>query len=124
MQAEKMVEKNEARFKVEGYARVGDEVGAVVTLIMGVAISTLLLIFTGALGGQVYSQVEPDLSSISDLNIQTYVKDAIVSGFKAQKTVGNYLPIVVLAVVVFIVIGLVLALGRGSMGYGYYGGVL
>ena len=123
MEAERMVEKEE--FCVEGYVRVGSEVGAIITLIMGVAISTLLLIFTGTLGGQVYSQVEPDITSISDTNIQTYVKEAITSGFKAQQTVGNYLPIIVLAVVVFIVIGLVLALGQGTGAYGgYYGGVL
>jgi len=102
---------------------VQEQTGAVILLIMGVGIATLVLIFVGVLGGQVYSQVEPDITAINDTTIQGYVKDSITSGFKALKTTGNYLPIVVLAVIIFVVLGLVMGLGR-TTSYGYYGSAL
>jgi len=41
-------------------------VGAIITLVMGVAIATLLMVFTGALGGQTYNLVEPDINEIGN----------------------------------------------------------
>jgi len=96
--------------------QIQQNVGAVIFLIMGVGVATLVLIFTGVLGGQVYSQVEPDINAINDTTIQGYVKDAITSGFKSLKVTGNYLPIIVLAVIIFIVLGLVMTLGRPTAG--------
>ena len=64
-----------------------------------------------------------------DAVIEARVKASITSGFEALETSGNYLPIVVLAVIIFVVLGLVTSLqfaGGGNMGGGYggYGGVL
>ena len=96
-------------YKKKGQA--AGAVGAIISLVMGVAVATLLMIFTGALGGQTYNLVEPDIDNISDAAIKASIKAGITSGFEAQEQVGNYLPIVVLAVIVFLVLGLVLSMG-------------
>jgi hypothetical protein len=106
-------------FKKGNIAAVG-AVSAIITLIVGVAVATLVQIFTGALGGQTYNLVEPNINNISDATIKQYVKDSIVSSFSAQKQTSQYLPIIVLAVVIFIVLALVLGMGSltGGMGGG------
>ena len=103
-------------YQKEGFSP--NDVGAVLTLIVGVAVATLVLIFTGALGGQTYNLVEADINNISDTTIKTYVKDGIAAGFKAQKTTGTYLPLIVLAAVIGIVLTMVLGLGGVGMGGG------
>ena len=100
--------------EVEGYA----ETGAVITLIVGVGVATLLLIFVGVLGGQAWSMVEPDINSINDTTIQQYVKDTAVSGFKALKVTGQYMPMIVLAVVIGLVVSIIV--GFTGMGRGEY----
>lgn len=89
---------------VEGYA----ETGAVISLIVGVGVATLLLIFVGVLGGQAYSMTEPDINNITDTTIQSYIKDSITSGFKALKVSGQYLPMIVLAIVIGLVVSVIL----------------
>lgn len=96
----------------------GGVVGAIVTLIAGVGVAVLVLIFVGALGGQTYNLVEADINAINDTTIQTSVKNSITSGFSGLETTGDYLPIIVLAVV----ISLVLALVLGFMNFGGMGG--
>jgi hypothetical protein len=100
---------------------VQEQVGAIILLIMGVGVATLVLIFVGVLGGQVYSQVQGDIASITDTNIKGNITAGITSGFKALNLTGSYLPIVVLAVIIFIVLGLVMSLGRPTA---YAGGAL
>jgi len=101
-------------YKKKGQA--AGAVGSIITLVMGVAVATLLMIFTGALGGQTYNLVEPDIDNISDATIKASIKAGITSGFEAQEQVGDYLPIVVLAVIVFLVLGLVVGFGGGMTG--------
>lgn len=99
--------------------QAGGAVGQVITLIVGVGVSVLVLIFVGALGGQTYNLVEPDIDNISDATIKTSVKNGITSGFEALEQTGNYLPIIVLAVVISLVLVLVLsftAFGGGGRG--------
>jgi hypothetical protein len=87
------------------------EAGAMTTLIIGVGVSVLLLIFIGVLGGQAYSLTQSNIESINDSVIKGYVKDAITSGFQSLKTVGQYMPLVVLAVVIAVILTVVLGLG-------------
>ncbi len=96
--------------KVEGTA----EVTSMVVLIIGVGVAVLLLIFVGVLGGQAYSLVEPDIQGINDTTIQTYIKDSITSGFKSLSLTGQYLPLVVLAVVISVVITLIMGFGTSG----------
>lgn len=91
---------------------VQENVGAIIYLIMGVGVATLVLIFVGVLGGQVYGQVEADIDAISNDTIKEDVKSSIMSGFEALKLTGDYLPIVVLAVIIFVVLALVMSLNR------------
>lgn len=109
-------------YRKEGY--VQGEVGAIIALITGVGIATLVLIFVGTLGGQTYSMVETDINAINDTAIRGYVKDSITNSFKALSQTGKYMPIVVLAVIISIVLALVMGLGGRISGSGYYGGAL
>ncbi len=84
----------------------------------------MVLIFVGILGGQTYQMTEADINAINDSQIQSYVKDAITNSFKALSQTGKYMPLIVLAVVISIVLALVINLGRGGMGGYYYGGAL
>lgn len=92
----------------EKKGQVGGAVGAVITLIVGVGVSVLVLIFVGALGGQTYNLVESDIDAIANETVKAHVKNSIVSGFSALEQTGNYLPIIVLAVVIALVLMLVL----------------
>jgi len=107
-------------YKKEGQAQ--GAVGAIITLIVGVGVSVLVLIFVGALGGQTYNLVEDDINAINDSEIQANVENSIKSGFEALEQTGDYIPIIVLAVVISLVLFLVLGMmsfggmngGRGS----------
>ena len=104
-----------SEFKKEGQVQV---VGAIITLIVGVGVGVLVLIFVGALGGQTYNLVEEDINGINDSTIQASVKNGITSGFESLEQTGNYMPIIVLAVV----IGLVLTIILGFTAFGNMGG--
>jgi len=109
--------------KKELYKKKGQAAGAVgsiITLIVGVGVSVLVLIFVGTLGGQTYNLVEADIAAINDTTIQTSVKNSITSGFTALEQTGDYLPIIVLAVVISLV--LILVLGFTAFGSGFGGG--
>lgn len=98
------------------------QAGAMVTMIMGVGVSILLLIFVGVLGGQSFSMTQNQILAINETNptIYTSIINGITSGFKALETVGSYLPLVVLAVI----IGLVLSIILGFSPVGGTGGAL
>jgi hypothetical protein len=91
-------------------------VGAITSLIVGVGIAVLLLVFVGALGGQTYDLVEDDIAAISNVTIRNSVNAGILSGFEALEQTGGYLPIIVLAVVITLVMVLVLGLGGTATG--------
>ena len=104
----------------EREGELGGAVGAIIMLITGVGVSVLVLIFVGALGGQTYNLVEDDITAISNETIRAHVHASIVSGFSALEQTGNYLPIIVLAVVISLVLFLVL--GMTNVGTGGRGG--
>lgn len=106
------------QYKKHGFA--GGAVGNVITLILGVGVATLILIFVGSLGGQVWEMVEPDIDAITNETIRTSIRDSAISGFGALDTTASYLPIIVLAVVIALVLALVLTFG--GMGGGNSGG--
>jgi hypothetical protein len=96
--------------------QMGGAVGAVVQLIVGVGVAVLVLIFVGTLGGQTYQLTESKINAITNTTIQNSVKSGIISGFEALEQTGDYLPIIVLAVVIALVLFLVL--GFTNMGGG------
>jgi hypothetical protein len=103
-------------YKKEG--AVQGAVGAVIALIVGVGVATLVLIFVSTLGGQTYNLVESDIDSIT--TIKDSIKNGVLSGFEALEQTGEYLPIIVLAVVIALVLALVLGMAGtfGGMGGG------
>jgi flagellar biosynthesis protein FlhB len=102
----------------EGQMGASTSVSSMIILIVGVAIAVLIMIFVGALSGQTYNLVESDLDSIADATINASVRSAITSGFEALEQTGNYLPLLVLAVITALVIGLVLSFGSFTGGDG------
>jgi len=105
------------KIKESGQMAASASVSSMIVLIVGVAIAVLIMIFVGALAGQTYNLVESDLDNISDATIKASVKSSITSGFEALEQTGNYLPLLVLAVITALVIGLVLSFGSfGGMG--------
>lgn len=97
-------------------------VGAVVMLIAGIGVAVLVLIFVGSLGGQTYQLVETDIDAITNTTIKDHIKSGIISGFSALENTGKYLPIIVLAVVITLVLVMVLGMtniaGMGGGGRG------
>jgi len=95
-------------YKKKGMIGSGAEV---LTLIVVVGIAALVLVFVATLGGSTYNLVEDDINAISDANVKANVQNAAPSGFEAMSTVGDYLPLIVLAVVISIVLALIMNLG-------------
>ena len=94
-------------------------VGAIISLIVGIGVAVLILIFVGALGGQTYDLVEDDIDAIGNDTIKGHVNAGIIAGFEALEQTGSYLPIIVLAVIISLVLSLILgftALGGGGRG--------
>lgn len=118
----------------EANAGTAGAIFSVIILITGFAVAGLLYTFTQVLGGQTYQLVEDDIDSITNTSIQNAIRGGIVSTFEAQQQIGDYLPIIALAVIITIVIGLILGgiasrfmtpvMGMGYGGYNGYGNVL
>jgi hypothetical protein len=70
----------------------------------------------GQMGGAV--------GAISNGTVKSSVKDGIISGFEALEQTGNYLPIIVLAVVIALVLFLVLGMTNVANGGGGRGSAL
>jgi len=115
-----MQEENKKYFR-EGFT--GGSVGAMITLVIGVVVITVIIILGGVLSGQAYNISEAKIDNISDATIKTYIKDSVKGGFSALKTTTDYLPLMILGIVLVLVLGLVLMLGRG-VGGGSNGGAL
>lgn len=107
------------------YEKKGQAAGAVnaiIVLIVGIGVAVLVLIFIGSLGGQTYNLVQADIAAINNTAIQTSVENSVISGFTSLETTADYLPIIVLAVVISLVLVLVLSFtnlggvgGQGSV---------
>jgi high-affinity Fe2+/Pb2+ permease len=93
-------------------------VGAVISLITGIGVAVLVLIFVGVLGGQTYNLAEADIDNISDATIKGHVKGGITSGFEALEQTGSYLPLIVLAIIIALVLSLVLGMSNAGAGMG------
>jgi len=97
---------------VQLYKKKGQAAGAInaiITLVVGVGVAVMVLIFIGALGGQTYQLVEPTIDAITNTTVRNSVKDGIISAFSALEQTGDYLPIIVLAVIIALVLALVLS---------------
>lgn len=116
-----MEEKNE-EYELEGYMQ--ESVSGVIFLVIGMGIAVLILIFIGVLSGQTYQIVESKIDAISNVNIKNAVKNSIESGFESLETTGDYLPIVTIALIMFMLLSIIVGLimPRAFGGGGAYGG--
>lgn len=111
-------------------ANTAAAVMSVILLIVGFAVAGLLFTFTQVLGGQTYELVEDDIDGISNETIKNSIKAGIVSNFEAQQQIGDYMPIIALAIIITIVIGLIIGgiasrfMAPAGLGYGGYSNVL
>lgn len=124
------------KFKADESANTAAAVTSVILLIVGFAVAGLLFTFTQVLGGQTYQLVEDDIEAIDNVTIRNSIKGGIASNFEAQEQIGNYMPIIALAIIITIIISLIIGGiaskfmapggmgGYGGGGYGGYGNVL
>jgi len=91
---------------------VRDNINAIISLIIGVGVATLVLIFVGVLGGQTYSMVQDDISRINDSEVREHVTESVKSGFEALAQTGGYMPLLVLAIMIGIILAIVVSIGR------------
>lgn len=119
MEAETMlIQETHEVYEKEG---VLGNINGMITLFVGLGVISIVIVFLGALGGQTYNQAQPQIDAISDANIKANVKSAISSGFQAQATGAGYLPLLVGAIILIVVIGLLVSVSAGGQG-GYQGG--
>jgi uncharacterized membrane protein SpoIIM required for sporulation len=115
------------KYSKKGY--VQESVAAIIFLIVGTGVASLVLIFVSVLGGQTFQQTQSTLLQLNatDPNAYNNITLAIRNSFVALSSTGGYLPLIVLAVIIFIILGLVMSLmpsfGMGG-GQGYGGSVL
>jgi diacylglycerol kinase len=119
---EQIIEQNFEEYHKKG--QYAGAIGAVVMLIVGVGVSVMVLIFVGALGGQTYQLVEADIDDITNTTIKNSIKNSIVAGFSGLEKTGQYIPIIVLAIVITIVLALILTFTNLGGGMGGRGGAL
>lgn len=87
-------------------------IGAIVALVVGVGVVSILIVFVGVLGGQVYTVSTNTFGNFSNTTmgnaVGTAVNTSFVQGFTTLQTTTSYVPLIVLAVIIFIVLTLVL----------------
>jgi len=102
-------------YRKSGYMSSG--AGEMVALIILVGISVLVLIFVSVLGGQTYQLTESKITAINDTEVKQNVVDSAKGGFLALKQTSDYLPLIVLAVIIGIVLTIVLNFTQFGGGY-------
>lgn len=95
------------RYIIKKEKGIYQQLGALYLLIIVVGVSILLLMFIGILGGQAYQLVEHEINAINNAVIKNTIIESIVNAFSALKTVGQYMPLIVLGLVIFVVLSLI-----------------
>ena len=91
--------------------QVGNVVGAMQALFVGLGVLVLTVILVGVLGGKAYNTVQSDISGITENAIKADVNSSIVNGFEGLNQATTFLPLIVLAVV----FGLILVIIGGGL---------
>jgi len=99
-----MQEIKEFEYKEEGV--VNQTIGAMIALFVGLGVVSLVIILVGVLGGKAYSVTETDIDAIEDLTIRGDVNGAVQEAFSSFNDGVAFLPIIVLALVFFLVLAL------------------
>ena len=102
------------KFDITKYESEGRVANDMVSLILAVGISIVIYIFVGVLAGNTYQLSSTQITGITNTTIKGYLLTGIGNGFSAYSTTGSYMPLIVLAVVISLVLTAVL--GIGGMG--------
>lgn len=105
---------------MENYKKrgIGGVSGAIVGLVVGMGVALLVLIFVGVLSGRAYQLNQANIETIANGTIKTEVFNGVTNSFAAYKTVGQYMPLIVLAVVISLVLALILSFTNVGDGQG------
>ncbi len=99
--------------------QVGSSIDALITLFMGLGVVVLVIILVSVIGGKTYVITQNDIATITDDGIRSDVNGAIAASFDSLNTTAGFLPLVALAVVMFLVLSLILgSVGGARGGYG------
>jgi len=97
-------------------------IGSIIALVVGVGIITVIIIFIGILGGSTLTVSQTTLGNFTNTTMGNAVGSAVnqsfLNGFTTLQTTASYVPLIVLAVIIFIVLTLVLGFTSFSGGNG------
>lgn len=99
----------------EGIVR--DTIGAMIFLFVGIGVVILTVILVGIIGAKAHSTTQADVTAITELQIREDVNESIVESFGALADAAGFLPIIILALVFFLVLVLLMQ-GMGPVAGG------
>jgi hypothetical protein len=92
------------KLKLKG--RALESVLVIIFLVVGVSVATISQTMGTAISAKGYKVVEGDINSITDATIKSNATGAVQSAFAAQKTNADFIPLMILGVVFFVIISL------------------
>ena len=102
---------------------VAESVSALITLFVGLGVVVLVIILVSVIGAKTYSITQADIKAMDGNSqvingIEVDLNSAISNSFGALSDTAGFVPLVALAVVMFLVLGLVLGSLGGRTSYG------
>ena len=70
------------------------------------------------MGGKMYQSVQTDIASITNTSVKNSIEGSILGGFQTMEDATDYAPIYILGLIVVILLGMMVGLGRTSGGGG------
>lgn len=105
----------------EEYGQVMGSMQAIIALVLFFGVAVILYIFTGVIAGQTYQLTEADINAISNNTTRDNIKEGIIKGFEGYKQLGNYMPLLVLALILGVILAVLLGIVAFT-GVGFGGG--
>jgi hypothetical protein len=90
-------------YNKKGMVNAGDLTG----IGLAVGVTVVVIVFMGLFAGSIYNSLEDDITAISSTTIQGSVQDSSESAFEALEKYSDLLPIVVLALMFAIALGVI-----------------
>ena len=98
---------------------------SVIGLIVLIGVAIITMVFIGVMAGRTYETSETHITDITNQTIEDHVRNGIVETFQAYEDIGSFMPLIVLALVVILILSLIFGLlafqqiggagGRGSV---------
>ena len=94
---------------------------AIIALVLFFGVAVILYVFTGVIAGQTYELTESDIDAIGNNTTRDNIKGGIVKAFEGYKQLGNYMPLLVLALILGVILAVLLGIVAFT-GVGFGGG--